>query len=46
MRIAFDVSPLSHELTGIGNYIRGSLEGLCAAAGDSHEIVAFAPTSP
>ncbi len=46
MRIAFDVSPLSHELTGIGNYIRGSLEGLCEAAGDRHEIVAFAPTSP
>jgi glycosyltransferase involved in cell wall biosynthesis len=46
VRIAFDVSPLSHELTGIGNYIRGSLEGLCEVAGDRHEIVAFAPTSP
>ena len=46
MRIAFDVSPLSHELTGIGNYIRGSLEGLCEAADGRHEIVAFAPTSP
>ena len=46
MRIAFDVSPLSHELTGIGNYIRGSLEGLCDVAGGRHEIVAFAPTSP
>ena len=25
MRIAFDVSPLSHPRTGVGNYIRGSL---------------------
>ena len=46
MRIAFDVSPLSHPLAGIGNYIRGSLAGLAAAVGDEHEIVAFAPTSP
>ena len=46
MRIAFDVSPLSHPLAGIGNYIRGSLTGLAAAAGSEHEIVAFAPTSP
>ena len=46
MKIAFDVSPLSHEPTGIGNYIRGSLAALAEAAGDRHEIVAFAPTSP
>jgi glycosyltransferase involved in cell wall biosynthesis len=47
MRIAFDVSPLSHERTGVNNYIRGSLEGLAeAAARKGHEIVAFAPTSP
>ena len=46
MRIAFDVSPLSHEPTGIGNYIRGSLAGLCEVAAPEHEIVAFAPTSP
>jgi glycosyltransferase involved in cell wall biosynthesis len=45
MRIAFDVSPLSHARTGIGNYILGSLAGLVAAAGEEHEIVAFAPTS-
>jgi glycosyltransferase involved in cell wall biosynthesis len=44
MRIAFDVSPLSHERTGVNNYIRGSLGGLVDAAQD-HEIVAFAPTS-
>ena len=47
MRIAFDVSPLSHERTGVNNYIRGSLAGLAAAAQrDGHEVVAFAPTSP
>ncbi len=45
MRIAFDVSPLSHPPLGIGNYIRGSLGGLVEAAGKEHEIVAFAPTS-
>lgn len=46
MRIAFDVSPLSHPRTGIGNYIRGSIAGLARAAGSDHELVAFAPTSP
>ncbi len=47
MRIAFDVSPLSHERTGVNNYIRGSLTGLAEVAGErGHEIVAFAPTSP
>ena len=45
MRIVFDVSPLSHPLLGIGNYIRGSLGGLVEAADGEHEIVAFAPTS-
>jgi glycosyltransferase involved in cell wall biosynthesis len=47
VRIAFDVSPLSHERTGVNNYIRGSLSGLAqAAARDGDEVVAFAPTSP
>ncbi|HEY6054534.1 MAG TPA: glycosyltransferase family 1 protein [Gaiellaceae bacterium] len=46
MRIAFDVSPLSHERTGVNNYIRGSLIGLVDAAAGRHEIVCFAPTSP
>jgi glycosyltransferase involved in cell wall biosynthesis len=46
MRIAFDVSPLSHAPTGIGNYIRESLRGLTEVAAGRHEIVAFAPTSP
>lgn len=45
MRIAFDVSPLSHPRSGIGNYLRGSLAGLAEAAAGEHEIVAFAPTS-
>jgi glycosyltransferase involved in cell wall biosynthesis len=47
VRIVFDVSPLSHEITGVNNDIRGSLAGLAEAAqaaGD--EVVAFAPTSP
>jgi glycosyltransferase involved in cell wall biosynthesis len=46
VRIVYDVSPLSHPLTGVGNYVRGSLEGLGEAAAGRHEIVAFAPTSP
>ncbi|HEX3454896.1 MAG TPA: glycosyltransferase family 1 protein [Gaiellaceae bacterium] len=46
MRIAFDVSPLSHPRSGIGRYLRGSLAGLVEAAGDEHEVVPFAPTSP
>ena len=47
MRIAFDVSPLSHERTGVNNYIRGSLAGLAQAArAGGDEVVAFAPTSP
>ena len=45
MRIAWDVSPLSHPRTGIGNYILGSLQGVLEAAGGAHEVVAFAPTS-
>ena len=45
MRIAFDVSPLSHPRSGIGNYLLGSLTGLVEAADGRHEVVAFAPTS-
>jgi glycosyltransferase involved in cell wall biosynthesis len=44
VRIAFDVSPLSHPRTGIGNYVRGSLAGLVEASAGRHEVVAFAPT--
>jgi glycosyltransferase involved in cell wall biosynthesis len=46
VRIAWDVSPLSHPRTGIGNYILGSLQGLLDEAAGAHEVVAFAPTSP
>ena len=42
MKVAFDVSPLSHPATGVGNYIRGSLAGVLEAGVD---VVAFAPTS-
>jgi len=45
VRIAFDVSPLSHPLLGIGTYIQGSLAGLAEVSAGRHEIVAFAPTS-
>jgi len=45
VRIAVDVSPLSHPRTGIGNYIRGSLAGMAEAGQDRHELLAFAPTS-
>jgi glycosyltransferase involved in cell wall biosynthesis len=46
VRIAWDVSPLSHPRTGVGNYVRGSLAGLVEAAAGAHEVIAFAPTSP
>jgi glycosyltransferase involved in cell wall biosynthesis len=45
VRIVVDVTPLSHPRTGIGNYIRGMLGGLAEAAGEEHEVVAFAPVS-
>jgi glycosyltransferase involved in cell wall biosynthesis len=47
VRIAFDVSPLSHERTGVNNYILGSLRGLAEVARERRDdVVAFAPTSP
>jgi alpha-1,3-rhamnosyl/mannosyltransferase len=47
VRIAFDVSPMSHERAGVNNYILGSLRGLAEAArATGDEVVAFAPTSP
>ncbi len=45
MRIVFDVSPLSHQRTGVNNYILGSLRGLVEASAGRHEIVGLAPTS-
>jgi glycosyltransferase involved in cell wall biosynthesis len=43
VRIVVDVSPLSHQRTGVGNYVRGSLLGLVEAG--RNEVVAFAPAS-
>jgi glycosyltransferase involved in cell wall biosynthesis len=43
VRIVFDVSPLSHPRTGVGNYVLGSLRGVVEAGG--HDVVAFAPAS-
>jgi alpha-1,3-rhamnosyl/mannosyltransferase len=45
VRLVVDVSPLSHQRTGVGNYIRGSLRGLAEASGGEDEVVAFAPVS-
>jgi glycosyltransferase involved in cell wall biosynthesis len=45
VRIAYDVTPLSHPRTGIGNYILGALQGMLAASQDEHEFVAFGPVS-
>jgi glycosyltransferase involved in cell wall biosynthesis len=45
VRIAYDVTPLSHPRTGVGNYILGTLKGMLAAAGEEHELVAFGPVS-
>jgi len=45
VRIVVDVSPLSHQRTGVGNYVRGSLVGLAEASAGEHAVVAFAPAS-
>jgi glycosyltransferase involved in cell wall biosynthesis len=42
VRVAFDVSPLSHPRSGVGNYILCALRGLVEAGAD---VVAFAPVS-
>jgi glycosyltransferase involved in cell wall biosynthesis len=44
VRIAYDVTPLSHPRTGVGNYILGALKGMLEAGG-GHELVAFGPVS-
>ena len=44
MRIAYDVTPLSHPRTGVGNYIVGALRGMLEADGEA-ELVAFGPVS-
>jgi glycosyltransferase involved in cell wall biosynthesis len=45
VRIAYDVTPLSHPRTGVGNYILGALEGMLEAGDGAHEVVAFGPVS-
>jgi glycosyltransferase involved in cell wall biosynthesis len=45
LRIAYDVTPLSHPPTGVGTYILGALEGMVAAASGQHDLVAFGPVS-
>jgi len=45
VRIAYDVTPLSHPRTGIGNYILGALRGMVEAADGAIDIVAFGPVS-
>jgi glycosyltransferase involved in cell wall biosynthesis len=45
VRIAYDVTPLSHPRTGVGNYILGALKGMVEAADGEHELVAFGPVS-
>jgi glycosyltransferase involved in cell wall biosynthesis len=42
MRVAFDVSPLSHRRSGVGTYLLGLLHGLVQNGAD---VVAFAPVS-
>src|SRR5205085_6768791 len=44
VRIVYDVSPLSHPRTGVGNYVLGALRGIVAARGPD-EVVAFAPAT-
>ena len=46
MRLVFDVTPLSHPLTGIGNYMLGMLGGIAEASDNRHEVVLFAATGP
>jgi glycosyltransferase involved in cell wall biosynthesis len=42
MKVAFDVSPMSHPRAGVANYMLCSLRGLVEAGAD---VVAFAPVS-
>jgi glycosyltransferase involved in cell wall biosynthesis len=44
VRIAYDVTPLSHPRTGVGNYILGALTGMLEVAGGA-DVVAFGPVS-
>jgi glycosyltransferase involved in cell wall biosynthesis len=46
LRLVFDVTPLSHPRTGIGNYMLGMLGGVAEVSDGRHELVFFAPTGP
>jgi glycosyl transferase family 1/glycosyl transferase family 4 len=45
VRIVYDVTPLSHPRTGVGNYVLGALQGMAEASAGEHELVAFGPVS-
>ena len=45
MRIAYDVTPLSHPRTGVGNYVLGALQGMVEASAGEDELIAFGPVS-
>jgi glycosyltransferase involved in cell wall biosynthesis len=45
VRIAYDVTPLSHPRTGVGNYVLGALKGMIEASAGEHAFVAFGPVS-
>jgi glycosyltransferase involved in cell wall biosynthesis len=45
VRIAYDVTPLSHPRTGVGNYVLGALRGMAEASAGGDDLVAFGPVS-
>jgi glycosyltransferase involved in cell wall biosynthesis len=45
VRVAYDVTPLSHPRTGVGNYVLGALRGMAEASAGEDELVAFGPVS-
>jgi glycosyltransferase involved in cell wall biosynthesis len=45
VRIAYDVTPLSHPRTGVGNYVLGALRGMAEASAGDDELVVFGPVS-
>jgi glycosyltransferase involved in cell wall biosynthesis len=46
VRIVIDVTPLSIQRTGIGNYLVGMLHGMAQSIGEQDQLVAFAPAGP
>jgi glycosyltransferase involved in cell wall biosynthesis len=45
VRVAYDVTPLSHPRTGVGNYILGALKGMLVVGAHEHEFIVFGPVS-